>query len=795
MITNYIKIAFRNFYLHKSITFIKILGLALGLAVTFFILFYISTETSYNNFHQNKERIFVINNYDYLGGWKSRETCYPLRDAIINEMPEIQLSTRLIKFDDFSLKKENDLFSESKMICVDKEFFDIFTIIKKAGSFERFTDNDLNIAISESAALKYFGSIDIINRPIDIIIGNRESTLNIVAVFKDLPKLSTVKANFIATTEFGVEQLNAKMMWSDGVDREADFYRKSWDSSFLETYILLKNKNQANGFDKKLNDVIKKHESDPTYEQDFYIQNLSDIYLKSADMLDKDEMGDLNSIIIFATIALLVLIIACINYIILSVTQIINRTKEVSVRKILGAKQSDLFKQISVESVIMILITLPIAFIFIEQFRPIMEEMIRKQFMVTYNWKLLFGLIGIIGFVVFVPGLNIMHYLNRISSISIFQKSKNISLKKFSMRKLLIIFQYVIFIVLIVLALGIRNQINFITKSDLGFNPKNKVVLQVVDYIKNGKYQTLKNELLKYPEVENVSAAMWLPPSTGKMMVDYSDTTMTESIQLEALFVDHDFIETFDIDLIEGQSLSEYNGSDGLKVIANQQACKLMGDDIIGKKFWGGDIVGVASDFRFHSANEIVKPMVLIAGGPMMREMVINLKDEINESFLNKLTEDLVVNFPDLDTDFEILTERFDKLYNKEKRQAKLIGIYSFLAIFIASIGLLGLTISTAQKQTKSIAIRKVNGATTTLIWKLLISGYVRLIAIAFIIAAPFAYYFLNKWLQSFSYKTNIAWWIFVLSAVLAILISLITVSWYSIKAARKNPVNSLRYE
>jgi putative ABC transport system permease protein len=794
MFTNYIKIALRYFSRNKSITSIKIIGLALGLAVTFFILIYISAETSYNDYNTKKDRIFVINRYDGIGGWKSRETCFPMREALINDFPEIECVTRVSKLKNILVLKDEQEIKEKEFICVDKSFFDIFTLNKLEGEFNTFSENDNQLVITESTARKYFGRTDVVNESLKIKIANTEYSHNIVAVINDFPKTTTIKADFISTIEFGLQQVSTAVMWNDGIDRSPDFFRTNWESDFLETYILFKDKTLAHNFDKKLQVMESKYLKDTT-QQEYYIQNLKDIYLHSTDMLDKDELGDISSILLFGGIALLVLLIACINYIILSVTQIINRTKEIGIRKILGAKQGDLFRQIIIESLIIVVITVPIAFVLIEQFRPAMEEVIKKQFIITYNWKFLLGLISIISFVVFVPGLNIIYYLNRISPISIFRKDKPISKKRFNSRKILIVLQFIIFIVLIVLTIGIKRQINYSIKSDLGFNPENKVVVQVSDLVKTGKYEAFKNEILKNPDVVNVSAAMWLPPTTGRMIMDYSDSSLTESIKMEVLFVDHDFIETFDLELLEGNSLKDFKDSKGLKVVGNEQAKKLMGADIIGRKFWDGDIIGIVKDFRFHSVHENVNPMVLIAGGPMIREMVIDLQSEINEKVLLKLKKDIKSAFPEFNSEFEILTQRFDFLYNKEKQQAKLIGIYSFLAIFIAAIGLLGLTISTTQKQTKSIAIRKVNGATTISIWKLLISSYVNLIMIAFIVAVPISYYFLDKWLNNFAYKSNIAWWIFIVAGILAIFISLLTVSWYSIRAARQNPVNSLRCE
>jgi putative ABC transport system permease protein len=313
--------------------------------------------------------------------------------------------------------------------------------------------------------------------------------------------------------------------------------------------------------------------------------------------------------------------------------------------------------------------------------------------------------------------------------------------------------------------------------------------------VQNGKYETLKNELLNDPSIENVSGAMWLPPSNNRMSFSHTDTNFAEPIKTEALFVDSDFIETFGLKILKGKSLSEFTTNPDWKILVNETFARVLGSDVIGKKIWNGEVVGIVNDFRFHSVHEKIQPMMLITSNYMINEMVVNYKNPIND----KLKRELIEHIKQLDEFFDaepiVLSDRFKGLYEKEYQLVLLIGIFSFLAIFIASIGLLGITIFTTKKQTKNIAIRKVNGATALAIWRLLVHDYVRLILIALVFAVPVGYYFLNKWLQSFAYKSSIDWWIFLIAGFLAIIISLVTISWYSFKAARKNPVESLRYE
>jgi len=795
MITNYIRTAFRNFYRNKSITLIKILGLSLGFAVTFFILIYVSTETSYNDYNKNKEKIFRLNQINNTYGWKSVNTSYPMRDEIINEYPKIKAASRIVNINDIEVITENGIFTENTVLCVDSAFFRMFTMKIIAGELSEFKNDQNSVVLTESNALKYFGTIDIINNALKIKSDDDEFVLNIIAVIKDIPYTSTIKADFISTIELGLKQANKRMFFSDGQERDIEYFRTNWNVNFLETFILFEDEMDAIGFDKKFKQFEEKHFEDTT-ARDYYIQNLEDIYLGSKGIFGSENLGDINSIYIFSAIAFLVLLIACINYIILSISQILARTKEVSIRKIAGARQKDLFKQITIESIMVMLITIPLAFILIEQFRPALERIITKQIILIYNWKFIVGFITIVGFVIFMPVLNIVYFLNKISPISILRKDSQYNTKRFSIRKIMIAFQFVIFIVLVVLAIGIQNQLYFSIHSDLGFNTENKLVIPAEKIAKEGKYQTLKTELLKMPEVKNISGSMWLPPSNSRMTFSYSDSIYLEPVNMEALFVDRDFIETFEIELVDGKSFTEFETSSDWKILVNESAANILGNkDVIGRNIWNGVVVGIVKDCKFHSVHEEIQPMIFIVMEANIKEMVIAFNNEINQETISKLKIKLHDFIQKEDIDPELLRDRFNELYKKEKRLGTLLGIFSFLAIFIASIGLLGITIFAVKKQTKNIAIRKVNGASSTIILKLLLKGYIKLIFIALLIACPIAYFLLDKWLQNFAYQIKIAWWIFAIAGVLALLLSMLTISWYSIQAARKNPVDSLRYE
>lgn len=295
---NYIITAIRNFTRNKSITIIKILGLSLGLAVIFFVLIYVTTETSYNNYNTKKEKIFRVNQINHIHGWKTQQTPFPMRNDLISDFPEIDDATRIIHLNNVNILKNQENFSVKNFICTDKSFFNIFTTKILQGDYSTFSNDPYQIVVNETTALKYFGTSDIVNKSIKIKIGEKEYSLIVIAVIKDIPYTSTIKADAIANIEFGLEQANSILVWSDGVERNIDFYRTNWDTNFMETYILFKDKVSVTGFNKNLAVLEAKHIKDTT-KRDYYIQNLNDIYLHSNDIIGGDSIGDLNSIFYF----------------------------------------------------------------------------------------------------------------------------------------------------------------------------------------------------------------------------------------------------------------------------------------------------------------------------------------------------------------------------------------------------------------------------------------------------------------------------------------------------------------
>ncbi|MBI9053230.1 MAG: ABC transporter permease [Bacteroidales bacterium] len=797
MITNYIKIAFRNFYRNKSISIIKILGLSLGLAVTFFILIYVSAETSYNDYNKNRDELFKVVLKDSVHNWDMSTTTYPMADFLAENFPDVKYTSRLLTVPDCKLQLKDESIDIGRISCVDSDFTKMFSLKLIAGNFPNMDNEPSSIVISKSAANKYFGSLEIINKSISIIAYDKETVFIVKAIFEDLPFTSTIRADFIGSTEFGMDNVSSMMMWTDGKTRDKNYYKNDWSSDFLETYVQITNPQKISVLETQVSEEVQQYLNENEHRS-YYFQNIQDIYLESNHIVGGNIKGNKKSIVIFSLIAFLVLLIAGINYMILSTSEVVSRVKEFGIRKILGTNRMGVFKQISVESFLIILITIPLSFILIEQSRPILVSILEKQVEFVYSYKFIIGFIGILGFIVFIPALYMQYYINRILPVKMLRKTGTQKLSsKLGLRGVLIIIQYIIFIVLVVLSIGIKKQLNYAKTNDLGFNKDRKVIVDVFALNRSGKYELLKKHLLQSSDIENITGSMWLPPSNGRMSISLPlDTSTNENVKMEGIFVDKDFIETLGLKMKNGKSFNEIDIDPDGTVIVNESAVKLFGKSkVIGNEIWGGKIVGIVKDFKFHSVHEQIKPSMIIVGEHMIREMVIHFNKDINKPLLDKLKVDFNEIIPDFNLETQNLDDRFSVLYKEEGKLVSLISIFTFVAIFIASIGLLGITIFTTKKQTKNIAIRKVNGASSFSILKLLINRYTQLILLASFIGIPIAYFTLRQWLQDFAYRTAIEWWIFAIAAILALLISILTISWYSMKAARKNPVESLRYE
>jgi putative ABC transport system permease protein len=796
---DYIKTAIRRLIRNRTISIINILGLSLGLAATFLIMLYIFFETGFDSQHKKSDRIYRIIQESKGHDMHTSQSAYPLGDVLKEQYPQITETVRMVNLYGTGIKKGDDFISEDHFYCAENSFFEIFTTELIRGNDAKLTTDPDNVVLTKSMALKYFGKTEVLGKQLLVRNAGEEISLNVSGVIEDFPENSSFRPDFIASMDLGLRQLPKLMSTSNDSVYTAEYLKSRWGFGYFTTFILTNKNFNEDFFGTEFRKIEKKYLDNPE-SLNYHLQKLEDVYFQSDNIFASGfQSGNLTSVYIFAGIGVLILLIACINYVLLNTSQALERSKEIGVRKITGATKKSLFNQVLVESLIVTLIAFPLALILIEQFRPVIIRFMEKNF-VQYNLNLeiILSIVGILFIITYLPGMFTMRYFSRITPVFALRGGKNNRFQSYRGKKLLISVQFVIFLMLVSSSISIYKQIHYSKNHDLGFNPEGIITFNTTTSpgIRNS-YSAFKEQLLRHDDILSVSGGLWVPPTPSRMTVDISRLDDPEQkIKLDGLYVDKDFLKTLDIKLLQGKTLSEFGDNYANKIIINETALKQSGlENPIGKKLNMGEIAGVMEDFHYHSFKRKIPPLILIGNKGMIREVLIKTKGN-NIPQVRSYIQETFADFTGKDNvQLSYLTDNFDKIYKSERKLATLISFFAGLAILIASMGLLGLTIFTLKKRTKEIAIRKVNGANIRHILAMISLEYIRLIIYALLVTVPVSYFLMDKWLQEFAYKTTISWWIYAFAGFIALAITLITISFKAIKAANKNPVESLRYE
>jgi len=547
----------------------------------------------------------------------------------------------------------------------------------------------------------------------------------------------------------------------------------------------------------KINRAFKKYQNK---EDDFHykLQRYDRIYLHSEVHDSVWRHGKLSDIYIFSATAFLILLIACFNYVVLSLAQSEKRAKEIGIRKVSGANFQRLTSQVLLESITISIISLPIAIGLTELLLPLVNSLLDKNLVVQYSQNLIFiaGILIIVLTISFISGLYISLYLNKFNPIAILHGSTARVGARSVFLKSLVILQMTIFIALTICSITIVKQLKFVTTYNPGINPHNVLSISLNDILAQRNYQVLKQELEKLPEIKYVSAAANNPPSSFTMTMQLPRIDdPTKLAALEVLMVDYNYIETLGLVMKEGRAFSRQFPSDSSGIIINESAISELGlTDPVGKKIPVGTITGVIKDFPVHNLHSKIPAAYLVIYPTNLFEMAIKTTSS-PASVIPKIEAVWKRVNPDTKFDCSLLTTKIEKQYQSERTLSKIIILFTIIAIVIASLGLFGLSTFLTLIRTKEIGIRKINGGTLTqmifLFWKDIFSWA----GVGFLLSCPIAWYIMNRWLQNFAYSTQLSWWIFAFAGIVALVISLITVSWQAYRVAARNPVDALRYE
>ena len=797
MLKNILKTSIRSLLKNKGFTLLNIMGLAIGLATCLLITFYVRNELSFDRFNNKYERIYRINTDLRYGGTTTSFaiTAAPVADALVKNFPGVENAVRLAPAVGMRFKKGNEIIQENKVVYCDPSIFDIFTLPMIEGDPRTALEEPNSMVITESAAKKYFNRTNVVGMSL-FSVGD-STVYKITGVIQDIPKQSHFHFNsFISLLSI-----------------PSNYYSKNWGGLKDNTYILLKPDASYKKVEAQFPSLLKEN-----IGQDFFntlnkygdymrlsLTPLKDIHLRSNRQRELEANSNIQYIYIFSSLAILILLIASINFMNLSTARYTNRVREIGVRKVLGSPRKYLIAQFLSESILITFFAAIIAVIIAWMLLPLFNQISEEEIDITLKtakWLLPLLTIMTLG-VGILSGLYPAFLLSSFKPIYIFNGKFSASFKKNNFRNFLVVFQFAISVFLIIGTLVIYNQLNYIHSKNLGFNRDHIFVIENVGDLDNPTI--LKQQVKQMPGVIDASLSAFLPTNGNRYTNFIFSGNNNKPIQTQFWLVDADYIKTLEMDLAQGRDFSSNFATDSSAIIINETAAKMLGfsNNALNKvlhSFTHGvkktyHIIGVVKDFNFNSLRDNVTPLVMVLGKDLRACLSIRIKTNNLPHLIAQVKNKWKVLAPYHAFTYSFMDKDFDSIYQAERRMAEIFLIFSILAIMVACLGLLGLSTYTAERRTKEIGIRKVLGASVGNIMSMLSKDFLKLILIAIFIASPTAWWIMNKWLQSFAYRVNISWWIFFLAGGIAILIALFTVSFQAIKAAMANPVESLQNE
>jgi len=797
MFKNYLKIALRNIRRHKCFSFINIAGLAIGMACCILIVLFVRDELSYDSYHAKADQIYrVITKIETQGEMSILiSTPPPLGPALTNDFPEIVNYVRFISplRDEVLVGYKDRKFYETRFFFADQTVFDIFSFPLIKGNPETALQEPYSILITEEMADKYFGEEDPLGKVLNF---NNRDDYRITGVLRNIPHNSHFRFDFLAS----FVTLNHHFILP----------LDDWGSCALKTYLLIPEGYSAGEIEKKFVGFLQSHVGEDNWLKDLQLQPLTSIHLHSHFKGEIEANSDMAYVYIYSAIALVILLIASINFINLSTARHLNRAREVGMRKVLGANRAQVIRQYLGESILLTFIALPVSLVLVELFLPVFNSLVRKGLTIGYisNFPFVLAMFAVTFFVGAVSGIYPALFLSAFQPMRVLRGMLQSGQSRSRLRSILVLAQFSISILLIGCTIIINNQLNYVRNRKLGFDKEHVVVLPLKERSILRMYQPLKNELFQNPNIVKVAVSSDVPGKNGVNSNPFLPEGFEKDnrIFIHNMRVDYDFINTLRIEIKEGREFSRDHATDASQAfIINEAAVKKMGwDSPFGKQlewFPGGDrykkgtVIGVIKDFHFKSLHREIEPLVLHIWPASYDNILIRIRpDDIKGTlaYIQKIWKKLNPNFPFV---YSFLDEDFDKLYKSEQRLGRIFIYFSLLSISIACLGLIGLASYSAEQRTKEIGIRKVLGASISNIVLLLSKEFTRWALLANFIAWPLAYAIMQRWLQNFAYRAGIGLGTFFFTAILTFLIALISVSYQSLKAALADPVRSLRYE
>ena len=793
MVGNYLKIVLRNMKRQKAYTFINIVGLVVGIACTILIFLWVQDELSSDLFHEKAERIYrVVYSTSDDEVPTNANGSFGVGPALKRDFPEVLETVRIRKMGQ-GVKRyvgyKEKKYYESRFFFAEPALLTVFDFPLIDGDPATALDEPNSIVLTEEAAKKYFGEENPLGKTIEADPYNDGELMlfQVTGIARNVPPQSHIHFDFLASYSSLKEDTES----FDG------FYQNF-------TYALLSDASSVDSLNRKLLDFLQRNwQKDPWYT--ISLQSLLDIHLHSRLKSEIEPTGSILYVYIFTAIALLVLVIACINFMNLSTARAAKRSKEVGIRKVVGARKNQLVNQFIGESVYLSVFSALAAILVVIFVLPQFNRLTSKSIslgLLTNPWFIL-GAVVLALAVGFISGIYPAFFLSEFQPINSLTSRKAQRSSATTLRKALVIFQFALSIGIIFATLIVHKQMEYIQSRNLGYDKDQIVVIPLNKELRQN-YEAFRNELLKNPGIEN-AATSGLVPTRGSMHFSFRFQGMEDSLSQVVYFIDKEFIDTYGLEILAGNNIRRLaSNTKFLELLVSELTTKEAGytslREAVGKSFTldedKGQIVGVVNDITIYSLHRepySISYLVTPIGNHnylSIRMHSQKISDSI--SYIQKVWQKMIPSYP---LDYFFLDASFEQMHTADKKMGEIFSLFSILAILVACLGLFGLASYTAEQKTKEIGVRKILGASVPTIYLLLSKEFLKWVALANIIAWPVAYYAMHKWLQNFAFRAVIGWEIFLVSAGAALVISVITVSYQSIKAAVANPVDSLRYE
>jgi putative ABC transport system permease protein len=806
MFRNYMRVALRNLRRYKAISSINLFGLTVGLTCCLLILAYILNEISYDQQQPYAGRTYRISrsfhNEQGVQSLHLGAIAPPFGPHLKNAFPEIEKMTRLLSNGNTAFVSGEKRFYENKVYFADENLPDVFKVEMVKGNPRKALEAPFNIMITDDVARKYFGKED----PLDKLVKlDNNLPCKVAGVFKPFP----------SNTQFHPDVLISFNTLKDSAIYGERQLMTNWGNNSFFTYIVLPKNYDYKNLEARLPAFIDKYYHSPDEPPGFvgskythlYLWPMTDIHLRSHLDDELEENGDVKRVYIFSVIALFILLIACINYMNLSTARSVLRAKEIGIRKTVGAQRKEIIFQFLGESVLLSWVAILLAFGLCAALLPCVEKFsgLSLSIHLLLRWEVLLPLILTPFVVGILSGIYPALFMSSFEPVKVLKGLFKIN-GNLSLRKVLVVVQFAVSIILIICTAVVFKQLRYMQEKSLGFN-KDQVITMINTAAFGNNFESFRHELLQNPGVKEVGRSSRIP--SGRLLdasgiaVASGDSTKDLQLDVKYLSVDYNFIPTYGMQLVAGRNFSNAYATDSANFVINEAAANAIGfsspKSAIDKSIvYGGrkgKIIGVVKDFHFESLHKKIPALLMAVIPGQYNRISIKLAGNNVQSALVAVENTWKKFLPEVPYDFNFLDERFAQLYESEQRQKTIFTSFAAIAIFIACLGLFGLSAFTISQRIKEIGIRKVLGAEVGSIVGLLSKDFMKLVGVAALFAFPVAWWAMHKWLNDFAYRINIPWWLFLAAAIMAGLIAFVTISFQAIKAAKANPVKSLRTE